>query len=948
MEAPTIAQSEGVASIESADGGVRTADSLEALPKEAVSPDGTTPRALEVGARMRCVGLVSCAEMNGTYCTLQSFNPETGRWTAQLEKDNSCRHFKPVNLEHPDAADLEVAADKDDAPVEATNVSTEASAAVEKNAKETADKKDVAVAQVEKSENPSAADDMAVDEQSTAEKTAVEENATVDAIDKVTSEKHAAEEKPAEETEVVKETTVVESSDTTEPLSVDTSEAIQTTTTVSEKPTTEFSTAMETSADASEATKTTAKDSLKPAVEASTAMETSVAMETSADVNTGSTSPVVPKGEATAPTSPQVAVAPTSPKLATAPTSPKLAAAPTSPRLAATVVVRDEEDLIDDIVPMVSYEGERKFFSKDGRYILPKREEFPSIFCGLRVTMRIEALPGSAGRSPMDLLGSDIEQMLCDDMAFAGTVAHWEDVRGSGVSSDNGSDIGVGEGRPREIIAALSAMLPDGRDLNSVMEVNSLGVKTTIVSITETCDDVDPERITALADIFREVGDTADAIALELPLVWIIKDKDFKSKSASIGLYPGSFWMGFFKSWGKIEQAEIFFRTVSRESEETMIHLVVQFAQRASLKMCFTFLHNRYLAHPKLENGVRPPWCHLINFQDFKGKACGSSKLGARKSVAKAIVATNPVTKAAAAKPSIAKAAKSSPKAKAARMLAPAAPGTAAEAAASAAVAAAGGVKARARKTSLAPMTPLPKAAGVESPRLPAKGPVGSAPTTPAPALSFDGQLPSPAEVMEGLSGRQLEVFKMVMSRMERLEKENQELMQILLQMQGLLHQQQQRNKKLTQVAGLVSSGSTDQEALQQVSVGVAGLLATPPQNLRQPQPLGPAPTVQAPAPHLVAPMPQKRRADNAENRDTSPGPDGEAAPWKAQRRRQKRQKGNSVTPAVAGPSPNGVPPAMLSPPSVAPLVAAPPQSTSPTKGNESGLAAHYNALLGV
>mmetsp|Transcript_34916 Transcript_34916/g.110946 ORF Transcript_34916/g.110946 Transcript_34916/m.110946 type:complete len:218 (+) Transcript_34916:2-655(+) len=37
---------------------------------------------------------------------------------------------------------------------------------------------------------------------------------------------------------------------------------------------------------------------------------------------------------------------------------------------------------------------------------------------------------------------------------------------------------------------------------------------------------------------------------------------------------------------------------------------------------------------------------------------------------------------------------------------------------------------------------------------------------------------------------------------MERLQRENQELMQILLQMQGLLQQQQRRNARLTQLAG--------------------------------------------------------------------------------------------------------------------------------------------------
>merc|ERR1719464_1705777 len=74
----------------------------------------------------------------------------------------------------------------------------------------------------------------------------------------------------------------------------------------------------------------------------------------------------------------------------------------------------------------------------------------------------------------------------------------------------------------------------------------------------------------------------------------------------------------------------------------------------------------------------------------------------------------------------------------------------------------------------------------------------------------------TPAEAMHGLSGKQLDAFQMVMTRMERLERENQELMQILLQMQGLLQQQQQRNARLTQLAGHSVSGmEQNQDGMQ-------------------------------------------------------------------------------------------------------------------------------------
>lgn len=940
MEAPVDGENAGVASAPSGDG---ITDSSKAEP--------LAKKALEVGLRMRCVGLVSCAEMNGTYCTLQSFNAETGRWTAKLEADGSCRHFKPANLEHPEETDV---GQESDAPMRPAISSEIASTAAEEAS--------VAATETALADKSVASDEPA---STTAEAvSAVLPESTPPPEKSVVEGKPDTGESPSAADVDVQESKVVEgppeppevAETPQEPVAMETSQEALATETVPEAvamDTAPEAVAMDSAPEAvaKETPEAAPMDSAPEAVAMETLPETVDSASKSIDEAKGPVQPeTVNESSSVSPVAETVQLP--APEKSSAMDTSGSASGATSPKRA-TVVVHDEEDLIDDIVPMVSYDHPRCCFSKDGRYILPKREQFPSIFCGLRVTLRLEVLPGAGERTPKELSRSEVEQMLCDDLNFGTTVAHWEDAPVASHSSPSG------EGKSREIIAGLSAALPDGRDLNSKIELPNLGLSATIIGVTETSDDVDPERISALADVFREAGDKADAILFEFPVVWIIKDPDFKAKSASIGLYPGSYWMGFLKSWGAIAQAEIFFRTVQRESHESLLHLAVQFAQPASFKMCYTFLHNRYLAHPNLDNGVRPPWCRLINFQDFKEKACGTPKESVRKAVAKASAAKASIAKAAIAKAPIAKAAKSSAvgpkavtKAKAPRTLAPAAPGTAAEAAAVAAAAAAA-LKARAKKANAAwepaPMTPLPKATSSTSPRLqPTK--VGTAPATPAPVFGADGPLPSPAEVMEGLSGRQLEVFKMVMSRMERLEKENQELMQILLQMQGLLQQQQQRNKRLTQVAGLVSSGAADQENLQQVSAGVAGLLATAPQ-MRQAQPLGLAPNLQAPPLHPPpVTLPQKRKAETSENRDTSPGPDGEAAPWKAQRRRLKRPKGTGVTPAVAGLPPNGLAPAMLGPSSagVAPVVAAPPGSVSPTKASESGLAAHYNALLGV
>merc|ERR1712190_621454 len=115
-------------------------------------------------------------------------------------------------------------------------------------------------------------------------------------------------------------------------------------------------------------------------------------------------------------------------------------------------------------------------------------------------------------------------------------------------------------------------------------------------------------------------------------------------------------------------------------------------------------------------------------------------------------------------------------------------------------------------------MTPMPKfqtSRGTTNSQAPVPGTSGfeetQATKTPARVTSWMDDIDralTPAEAMHGLSGKQLEAFQMVMTRMERLERENQELMQILLQMQGLLQQQQQRNARLTHEAGYSAAGA--------------------------------------------------------------------------------------------------------------------------------------------
>merc|ERR1719203_1576130 len=94
--------------------------------------------------------------------------------------------------------------------------------------------------------------------------------------------------------------------------------------------------------------------------------------------------------------------------------------------------------------------------------------------------------------------------------------------------------------------------------------------------------------------------------------------------------------MGFLKSWGPVKTAEVFFRTAPTLAGEPRVHLVVKYRDRETMKMCFTFLYNRYLVHPKQENELRPPFCYLATFQEFKDKATDKKPGAKSASAAKA------------------------------------------------------------------------------------------------------------------------------------------------------------------------------------------------------------------------------------------------------------------------------------------------------------------------
>eukprot|EP00929_Paragymnodinium_shiwhaense_P000488 TRINITY_DN100727_c0_g1_i1.p1 TRINITY_DN100727_c0_g1~~TRINITY_DN100727_c0_g1_i1.p1 ORF type:complete len:757 (+),score=178.22 TRINITY_DN100727_c0_g1_i1:169-2439(+) len=577
-------------------------------------------------------------------------------------------------------------------------------------------------------------------------------------------------------------------------------------------------------------------------------------------------------------------------------------------------VAEADVGFMDDIVPFIRYDDddEKSHFHKKDRWIVPKKGLFPSVFCALRVRVRLERAAGS----DVDLNAlkvEDVQKILREKLSMNKILVRWDDVR----DGANGTPI------LREIVAGVSGDVPAECAVGATITDVELGVVASVVAVTETSDDMDPARISSIATQFQLFHDS-DALLLEVPQMWIIPDMDFRPKTPNIGLYPKSYWMGFLSSWGPVSKADIFFNTVQHKSNTPMVHLVVQFKQRQTLKMCFAFLFDRNLVNPKQQNDMRPSWCRLVVYEDFKAKASEGMKTGkpsgkaAGKAKAKAGTTKKAVSSAKAA------VAKSPAKAKAA-----AAPG-APPAPASVAVAQ---LAAKARPKMVSAPKPAPAKSSLPLPRTTGAPPL-LASTVSSQSMDGSDRPLTPEEAMAGMSDRQLEAFQAVTNRMEKLEKENQELMQILLQMQGLLQQQQQRNALLTQKAAaaqVMAGGAAPQfQAAGMPAEGVAGL----PASLRTS--VMPARLAKR---RLGAAAPAAQTEDNWYNGGGDD--DDEEAPWKSQRKRPRRMP-RAVSASVAAAASAGSAASAVS--AGGNTAAATPDT--PMSGTP-GMAAYHDMLLG-
>ena len=146
----------------------------------------------------------------------------------------------------------------------------------------------------------------------------------------------------------------------------------------------------------------------------------------------------------------------------------------------------------------------------------------------------------------------------------------------------------------------------DGQTFSSAVH----DVHISVGSIRDTLDDGSETRRSKLLSMLSADG-LADAVYLSLPQTWVIPDPEFRPRLSVLPLFPGSFWMQFFRTcWGSVQAATIVFG----QDGIGNIGLVVQFKEAKAMRQCVLALYDRYLIHPKEGFGMRMPRVKLVRY----------------------------------------------------------------------------------------------------------------------------------------------------------------------------------------------------------------------------------------------------------------------------------------------------------------------------------------------
>jgi len=241
----------------------------------------------------------------------------------------------------------------------------------------------------------------------------------------------------------------------------------------------------------------------------------------------------------------------------------------------------------------------------DGRLFESRIREAPKIFCPY--LMRVSVVLGKE-RNEMGLSSADVFDIVESNM---------------GISMDTVIDVMCDE--PDYFVVATRVPLNE-----KVVKVGQTftplrhDVTLTVESIIDTADDEAGARRQKVGDIVN-ADPNSDAVYVTLPQTWVIPDADFRPRTATLPLYPGSFWLQFFKScWGLVTGATIVFG----QDGHGCVGLAVRFKEIKAARQCVLTVMDRYLVHNKEGLGMKMPKIKLVLYSSVTARKSAPISVG--------------------------------------------------------------------------------------------------------------------------------------------------------------------------------------------------------------------------------------------------------------------------------------------------------------------------------
>ena len=227
----------------------------------------------------------------------------------------------------------------------------------------------------------------------------------------------------------------------------------------------------------------------------------------------------------------------------------------------------------------------------DARILEPRVRDAPKIFSPiiLRVAVALGKERNGVGLSSGDML--DVAETAL------------------GLSDDVIIDV-FGEDRDSFEVALREAPIEGKYTIGQAFSSSIHDVSLTIASIRDASDDAAADRRSAITEVVAADA-LSDAVHLTLPQTWVIPDPEFRPRLSVLPLFPGSFWMQFFRvCWGSVQAATIVFG----QDGVGNVGLVVQFKEAKAMRQCVLALFDRYLIHPKEGFGMKLPRVKLVRY----------------------------------------------------------------------------------------------------------------------------------------------------------------------------------------------------------------------------------------------------------------------------------------------------------------------------------------------